>query len=424
MVDLDARLAALETSATSTTLTSTTTTAAITTTTTPTTTTSPTTTTAPTTTTIPTTACTGVQVSAGSNLVTVASANPAGATFCLASAVYQISTPIPFQTGDRWIGALGSGGQRLSVITGNDTTDYLVTAATANVTLRNVIVEHFANALQQGVNTGSQTAWLLDNIESRFNKAFGWHTHDDTVVRNSYIHHNHQAGLGGQGDRVIVEGTEVSFNNWLGEHNWGWEAGGSKWVNTVNFTVRTSRFISNCGPGIWTDGSNSGVLYEGNEASNNYGPGIFHEIGGSAIIRGNTVAGNAWGAAGGLCANASSGYAGGILISESHPVEVYGNTLTGNAGGIIAIDNNRGTGVYVADLYVHDNDITVTDATGDAAAGCYDFGTAYNCYANRNRFEANTYHVGTDPTPFYWAGAERSFVQWQGYGFDLTGSID
>src|SRR3990172_5511817 len=250
VVDLDARLAVLEAPISTTTLVATTTTGA-------TTTTAPTTTT---TTTIPPTACTGVQVAATADLVTVANSNPAGATFCLASAVYQISTPIPFQTGDRWIGALGSGGQRLSVITGNDTTAYLVTATSANVVLRNVVIEHFANALQQGVNTGAQTAWLLDNIESRFNKAFGWHTHDDTVVRNSYIHHNHQAGLGGQGARVIVEGTEVSFNNWLGEHNWGWEAGGSKWVNTVNLTVRTSRFISNCGPGIWTDGSNSGVL--------------------------------------------------------------------------------------------------------------------------------------------------------------------
>lgn len=372
--------------------------------------------------------CSGTNVAAGSDLVSVANNNPAGTTFCLAAGTFAIGSSLPIQTGDKWVGALDGNGQRLSIITGNNTTSYFVTATSSGATLRNMVIEKFNNPAQQGVNSGAQTSYLVENVELRYNGGHGWHTHDDTIVRNSFIHHNLQAGLGGQGDRVLVENNEISYNNYLGKYDWGWEAGGSKWVQAVNLTVRGNFSHHNCGPGLWTDSpGNQNVIYENNRLEDNHGPGIMHEISGSAIIRNNTLKNNAWGDSSGLCSqpNIASGYRGGILISESHPVEVYGNTLYGNDGGIIAIDNERGSGNYVANLYVHDNDITITRSSSDVASGCYDYGSTYNCYANNNRWENNKYHVGTYlSSPFWWQGSAKTWSQWRSYGFDANGTIN
>jgi hypothetical protein len=391
---------------------------------------STTTTVAPTTTTVPPTTttttlpggCQGTQVAAGANLVTVANAQPAGTTFCLASGTYQVTAAIPFQTGDKWIGATGAA----SILTGGGTTQYLVTATTQNVLLRNLVLERFNNPIQQGINTGAQTFWTLDNVELRFNTT-GWHTHDDSKVINSYIHHNRQLGLGGGGDRVLIQNNEISWNNSAGQYDWGFEAGGSKWVNAADLIVRNNYSHHNCGPGLWTDGTgNVRILYEGNRTDTNHGPGIMHEIGGSAVIRNNTATGNAWGNGQGICTSPGTqgGYGGGILIPDSHDVEVYGNTLTGNDGGVVIIEDNRGTGVDAYNIHVHDNLISVPSNTGYRAAGCNDNvdGRCYTAAAN-NRFTNNDYVVNGVANPFRWDKADRNWAYWQAEGFDLTGSL-
>lgn len=390
-----------------------------------------TTTVAPTTTTVPPTTtttapggCQGTSVAAGANLVTVANSQPAGATFCLAAGTYQVTAAIPFQSGDKWIGAANRG----SILTGGGTTQYLVTATTQNVLLRSMVLERFNNPIQQGINTGAQTFWTLDNVELRLNTT-GWHTHNDSRVINSYIHHNRQLGLGGSGDRALIENNEIAFNNDAGLYDWGFEAGGSKWVNAANLTVRGNYSHNNCGPGLWTDGTgNVSITYENNRTDNNHGPGIMHEIGGSAVIRNNTAAGNAFGDAssGTSCTqpSISSGYGGGILVADSHDVEVYGNTLTGNDGGVVMINDNRGTGVDPYNNNVHDNTISIPSNTGYRAAGCNDVvGTfCYSAGAN-NRFTNNDYVVNGVANPFRWDGADRNWTYWRAEGFDLTGSI-
>jgi hypothetical protein len=360
-------------------------------------------------------------VAAGANLATVASNNPAGTTFCLASGTYQITAAIPFQNGDKWIGATGAA----SILTGGGTTQYLVTATTQNVLLKNLILERFNNPVQQGINTGSQTFWTLDNVEIRFSTT-GWHTHDDSRVINSYIHHNRQLGLGGQGDRVLIEGNEIAFNNCDGAYDWGWEAGGSKWVNAADLTVRNNFSHHNGGPGLWTDGNgNIRVTYENNRTDDNHGPGIMHEISQSAVIRNNSAARNAWGD--GFCKSAGtkSGYGGGILIPDSKDVEVYGNTLIGNDGGVVIIESSRGDGFDVRNMNIHDNTISIPSNSGYRAAGCNDNydGRCYTAAANI-RFTGNRYTVNGVANPFRWDGGDRSWAYWQAEGFDLTGSID
>lgn len=370
----------------------------------------------------PSAECTGVQVAAGANLVTVASDNGPGTTFCLSAGTYPITASIPFETGDQWFGALGPENARLSVITGSGTTAYLVTATSNNVLLANVIVERFANASQQGVNTGAQTQWVFDNVEVRENQSFGLHSHNGTTIRNSFIHHNHQMGLGGNGDNVLIEGNEISFNNYLGETAPGFEAGGTKWVNAVNLTIRGNFAHHNCGNGLWVDGGGVNVLIENNVAEDNWAAGIFSELNpGPITIRNNVANRNAFGDAGTACNYPGGAGQGGIRVNDSSDVEVYGNTLADNDGGISSVDGSRSPDI--TNLFVHDNTVTWTvGRTGmqDTASGS---GEPFSPAAN-NRYVNNTYHYeGTDPAPFQWAG-NKSWAQWQAAGQDQTGSFD
>lgn len=360
-------------------------------------------------------------MAARANLVTVANAHGAGTTFCLAAGVYSITGPIPVQSRDRWIGALGSTGARLSVLTGNRATPYLVKATSDHVLLANVVVERFANPVQQGVNTGAQTYWTFNNVEVRENTGHGLHTHNNSRVTNSYIHHNHQMGLGGSGDNVLIEGNEISYNNYLAGTAPGWEGGGTKWVHAMNLVVRNNYSHHNCGNGLWTDGTgNINVLFEGNRSEDNWASGIFAELSnGPTVIRNNIVRRNSFGQGGGVCSAPGGGGAGGIRVNDSRNVEVYGNLVENNDGGISSVDADRGVNdPNLTGLYVHDN--TVTWSVGrhglqdTAPVGS---GQPFTAAAN-NRYDDNTYHYqGPDGTPYQWAG-NKTFGQWQAAGQD------
>lgn len=386
----------------------------------PTTTTTPATTTtvAPTTTTtVVTTGCAGVQVAAGSNLVTVANAHSAGATYCLAAGTYNVGASIPVQSGDRWVGALSAGNVRRSILTGHGTTKYLVQDPSNNVLIQNFIIERFVNDTQQGVNRGAQTAWTWSNLEVRENLGHGIHTHDNSRVVNSYIHHNHQMGLGGGGDNVLIENNEIAYNNWLAENAPGWEGGGTKWVHAANLIVRGNFSHHNCGNGLWVDGTgNTNFLFENNRAEDNWATGIFAEISnGPGIIRNNTVRRNNFGFGGGVCAATQGGGNGGIRVNDSRNVEVHGNVVVGNEGGISATDANRGAqDPNLIGLNVHHNTITWNVGwTGvqDTAAGCC--GDPIAAVAN-NRFRDNTYNVSGSGT-YRWGGTKTA-AQWAALG--------
>lgn len=377
-----------------------------------------------TTTTVPTTptACNGVQVGAGANLVTVANNHPAGTTFCLAPGTYSVTAPIPIQSNDKWIGSLGPNNVRQSLISGNATTPYMVEATSDHVLFQNFIIERFNNALQQGVNRGAQTFWTWDNLEVRNNTAHAIHTHNDSRVTNSWIHHNGQMGLGGQGDRVLIENNEISWNNYQGNNASNWEGGGTKWVNANDLIVRGNFSHHNCGAGLWTDLNNNNILYENNIVEDNWGIGIFHEISGRATIRNNQIRRNAFGLAGGICTVTGGGDAGGIQVSHSRDVTVTGNLLVGNDGGVfIKESSNRGVH-HAVNVLVQGNDISWNVGIN----GCLEEGTTSLCYqpAANIHFEDNDYHVGNDTTPFFWQRGEKTWTQWRSFGHDETGSFD
>jgi parallel beta-helix repeat protein len=265
----------------------------------------------------------------------------------------------------------------------------------------------------------------------RWNHGAGIGMDSNTAARNNYVHHNCGFGFVGAGIGVVVESNEISYNNIMAgktdavcgyDHYWG--AGGSKWVYTTNLIVRGNFAHHNHGPGLWTDINNIYTLYENNIAEDNFRSGIYHEISYDAIIRNNTLRRNGtehaypWWTTGG-----------GIEVTSSRNVEIYGNTLEHNWQGITALDDHRGTGIHgpwtLINLNVHDNTvISGIIAAGGGRTGVADSaGTAAFSSTANNRFQRNSYVLGTTLRYFIWMGNELSEHEWQSFGQDTTGTF-
>jgi hypothetical protein len=112
------------------------------------------------------------------------------------------------------------------------------------------------------------------------------------------------------------------------------------------------------------------------------------------------------------------------MVSSSRDVEAYGNTVEGNYNAITAVQQARGAGAYgtysTENLYVHDNDITPgTGVTGLAQ----DIGDLSYFTSKNNRFDRNTYHLGTSVKPFAWMNGFLTDVEWKSYGGDPNGTF-
>ena len=234
-------------------------------------------------------------------------------------------------------------------------------------------------------------------------------------VRDNHILANGQLGIGG-GDGhtdIQVEGNEIASNNQAGFDPL-WEAGGTKFWATTNLVVRGNTVHHNLGPGLWTDTDNRGTLYENNIVEDNRGSGIFHEVSYAAVIRNNSLRRN------GEDSGVWSGGAG-ILISASSDVEVYGNLVEDNANAIVGMQQNRGSGPFgpylVRNLYVHDNTLRMAVGLNGIIE---DVGNSAPFTSRNNRWQSNTYYLGTNRSYFAWLGI-RTETEWQNYGNDTTG---
>ncbi len=250
-----------------------------------------------------------------------------------------------------------------------------------NITIRNLIIEKFANPGQFGA-IGFQDpgeGWIIEDNEVRWNHAAGILAGSHALVKNNYVHDNGQIGIKAsrniapvivedvliEGNRIIQNGkAEIGFQ-------WLWEAGGTKFTKTDRLIVRNNTVQKNRGPGLWTDIDNVQSIIEYNLVEDNLDNGIFHEISYDAVIRHNTVRRN-----GGLKNGAGRGRAicpygdlyhhAQIQVSTSENVEVYNNWVeTGpDMNGIIVrydYRDEKGTGnLYKSNnVSVHHNQILV-----------------------------------------------------------------
>lgn len=304
------------------------------------------------------------------------------------------------------------------------------------VTVRGLVFEKFANPAQRGVIQSDRVlsvttmgyGWLIENNTVHLSHGAGIRASDGAVVRGNRIIANGQLGVTSEGGSgTIFEGNEIAYNNAVGYSGW-WEAGGSKFKETVGLIVRNNHVHHNWGPGLWTDIDNIDTLYEGNLVEHNDGIGIFHEISYSAVIRNNVVLDNARNAGASRYAFV---FGAGILVYSSPNVEVYGNRVAGNWNGIAGMMHYRGGGVQgkweLVNFHVYDNEIEMEyhpDGVGPLGergvwgmSGVGQDGGQEYVYAPaaNNRFEGNRYYVPDRNGPYFrWQNAGHNFEAWTG----------
>jgi hypothetical protein len=146
------------------------------------------------------------------------------------------------------------------------------------------------------------------------------------VVRNNLVEWCGDAGVvGTRNINMVVENNKIFYNNWR-RINPNFEGGASKWSLSYNSRIRNNEVAYNYGYGLWTDGFNSGVVFEGNVCHDNLmGSTLFTEIDYGNIFRDNVTFNNV----------------DGITIGESPNTLVTRNIVFNNSTGIRMRGNFR-----------------------------------------------------------------------------------
>ncbi|MFC5864155.1 right-handed parallel beta-helix repeat-containing protein [Acidicapsa dinghuensis] len=281
---------------------------------------------------------------------------------------------------------------------------YAFFGAASGVKLIDIVVEKYANPGQTGAiggdtwGNGLGAQWSLQNVESRWNHGAGAYLGAGGMISKSSFHHNGQIGVKMIGANTSLIDSDIGWNNQQG-FDTGWEAGGAKFGNTSNLVVKLNHVHDNLGEGLWTDTNNINTTYEQNIVENNLSGGIMHEVSYSALIKNNTISGNAAGVLVWL-ENAQ------ILIQNSSNVEVVGNTVVvpaSGGNGITLVNQKRGGGTngpwVVQNDRVHDNTITYLGPKG--YSGIADDTKPHT--SNSNSFDGNRYILkGGGANHWYW----------------------
>jgi parallel beta-helix repeat protein len=288
-----------------------------------------------------------------------------------------------------------------------------------DVTVRNLVIEKFANEAQLGaISCGAH--WRVEQNEVRLNHGTGIQSAEIAV--GNFVHHNGQLGLSDGGK--LVADNEIAFNNTM-HFNPPWEAGGAKWVLTDGLVVKHNYVHDNHGPGMWSDIGNVGTRYEGNLVTGNSGSGIVAEISYRTTITRNVIRGNGHGVTPGWLDGA------GILIESAPDVTVSDNVLAGNANGITIVQEDRGKGPHgpykVRNIIVRHNDVGMSRGRTGMAQTVNDA-----TYFKRNiRFVGNRYRLACGAAaPFAWRSprgrvhdGHLSVKEWRAVGHDRTGAF-
>jgi hypothetical protein len=299
---------------------------------------------------------------------------------------------------------------------------YAIGGTASNVSIKNLIVEKYANPAQNAaINSGQ--GWILDGNQVRWNHGIGIGIGPSSQVLRNTVVYNGQMGIGGSGSNAVVDSNEIAYNNAAG-YNAYWEGGGSKFTHSSNLIIRNNFVHHNDGPGIHTDLDDIYGLVENNRVEDNNLSGIFHEAGYQMTIRYNSISRNG--------AAQPTPYwvdGAGILVSSSPNVEVYGNTLVDNFQGITGLQQeNRSSSTYgpllLSNLYVHDNTVRQTgfNLSGAGRTGVED-ATGTGAFTSNNRFVNNTYYLGSMAQYFFWMHTNIDESAWRGYGEDVTGTF-
>lgn len=296
----------------------------------------------------------------------------------------------------------------------------------SNVAISTLVIEKYAVPGQFGA-IGDQYPgpnWLVINDELRWNHGTGINLGDGGQAIGNFVHDNGQKGIGAGGQNVLVQGNQISFNNWAG-FDPAWDSGGAKFAQTNGLVVRGNFVHDNAGPGLWSDVDSINTLYENNTVVNNVGgAGIQYEVSYAATIRNNVVRNNSVG-------NSSWMWGAQILLQNSRDVAVYGNTVevaSDRGNGIGIIQQYRGDGAYgphiAANNSIVNNSIIHRQSPQGVNGEVSDYDETGLLQYQSNIFDFNAYHV-TDPTAWHWRW--NGYQDWGGMhavGQELHGTID
>lgn len=358
----------------------------------------------------PTRAVPSVQVSPGSLLASLVRTAPPGTVFELAPGIYDGVSLRP-KDRQQFLGRPGT------VLDGAHRVGHAFTGDAVGVRISNLVIRNYTNPAQEGTVDGGDTRdWEVDHNEITEAAGVGLLVGPGMQVHDNRIHHNHQLGIGGRGEDIVVAHNDISYNNYETEYDPGWEAGGTKFTETTGLQVIGNDVHDNVGPGLWTDIGNRNTIYDGNFVhDNNYdGPnssaGIFHEISGAAVIRNNLVVNNGtswhpwlWNA--------------GIQIAASNDVEVYDNRVLDNGNGIAVIQQDRYEEwpAGARNIRIHDNEIRTAGRSGAVQdTGENIFTADRGIVFTANRFAA--------PGRFDWENRTGSVPGWAGTVTDQNAS--
>jgi hypothetical protein len=381
----------------------------------------------------PPTAPAGIPILPGQSIQAAVNANAAGATFLIKAGRHLRQSVLP-KNGNTFRCEVGT------ILDGELATPYAFTRSGPDpddVRVVGCIIQNYVPAAQMGAilagGSGSSdgtSGWIIDSTEVRNNANLGIRLGHRMKVRWSNVHHNGTLGIGGIGDDILVESTEIAFNNPSGA-GLGFESGGTKFVKTNRLIVRNNWVHDNRGPGLWADIANRDFLFENNLVEDQLQDGIVIEISYGGIIRNNVCRRNGLGDSRRF--NWPWGAGIGIHSSGGPGIELYGNRLEGNAYGVSLIQQPRGTNhsdpggvdpeMYVQNINVHDNDIILLTGSLGASQGVDDSGTNGLFNGRNTVFARNAYSLNGVAYPFAWSNSYRTRPQWQGYGFDNAGTF-
>jgi hypothetical protein len=294
-----------------------------------------------------------------------------------------------------------------------------------NVAISHLVVEKYASIPQFGAvggqgslgnGQGGAQGWTLTDTEVRLSHGTGIQLSDGATIEHCNIHHNGQKGLGARGANVLVENSEIAFNNYAG-FDPGWEAGGTKFARTTNLRVLNNYVHDNVGSGLWTDIDNKNTTYRMNRVEHNAGSGIQHEISYDALIEQNTVRWNG-------APPRISLWQAQISVQNSSNVIVRDNIVivppdAGN--GIVVINQERGMGDLGTRLGANNQIIhnTITFEGRGGASGLMDNAKES---ATNNHFDNNTYILNAGGEHFESRG-KKTWEQFRALGNDSNSSL-
>jgi parallel beta-helix repeat protein len=243
-----------------------------------------------------------------------------------------------------------------------DTTQAFASSA-SNITIKNLIIEKYASAIDSGTVEVNGPNWLIQDNEVRLNHGVGIsdkYGGDNVQVLGNNVHNNGQIGVGGPGKGGLWDSNTIAYNNADGV-NTDFCAGGSKFTGS-NITISNNIAHDNYGPGLWSDDGAAYNNYDYNTSYNNFAGGIRYETSRYGVITNNTVYGNT--------KNAQ------IVYTGSDHGRITGNTVIDNGhGGIVVLNtvgSRKGTVYQVVDTQVTGNMIWISSNATDVVAGSLD----------------------------------------------------